>query len=88
MRVREAPLALNPSWPPHVSLRACAVFIVGGILSIAAGYLAPHDHTAAQVLVLLSRLIFGVGVGGCSAAVPMCEWCIAGRGMCTQETQP
>lgn len=48
-----------------------ALFIVGGVLSIAAGYIAPHGHTAAQALVLLSRLIFGLGVGGCSAAVPM-----------------
>ena len=36
-----------------------------------AGYLAPHDKTAAQVLVLLSRILFGVGIGGCSSAVPM-----------------
>lgn len=72
-----APRAPGAGDPPLCLL---AVFIIGGALSIAAGYIAPHSHETAQALVLVSRLIFGVGVGGCSAAVPMCEWCAKGEG--------
>ena len=68
----QLPWRLLRRWGRRLFLVAVqSLFILGGGLSIAASYIARDSHTAAQVLVLLSRLIFGVGVGGCSAAVPM-----------------